>query len=164
MYPAINTKNQGFDFCGIDLSGPKAIPQAPNPEFDDYNASIREIVMDYLEYDSNSYPHDDVALALRYDCEFGIHIILFSKVINLSYNPKRNTGWKYVISPLAEDEYIRQGGYSDHFSKSDVDLTKIYKNTLQFMGITASGEIMKPAVPAIQYNQIESLIIRPEYL
>ena len=93
------------------------------------DAIIKEIVMIYNDFECISYDHQDVACALEYDTEFGLHTILFSKKDHLNY--EHGMDWIAVYS----SNYIPGDDVGDGERCSipiDV-LTDIYKNTLKYI-------------------------------
>lgn len=92
------------------------IKQQPETE----DTEIQEIIMVYGDYDSLSYSHDDVALAVSYCTDFGTHCILFSKVPNLKYDVPLN--WNQIFSSNSDRK-------NSTFVSSEV-LLKIFHNLL----------------------------------
>ena len=90
------------------------------------NTIIKEIAMIYDYPDRISYDPDDIALVAYYDCEFGIHTILFSRVQDVKYEVANNKKpWTATFTSNREHTVSDDGNYVDE----DI-LTGMFRNAL----------------------------------
>lgn len=102
---------------------------------------IKEIVMLYSLHSQVSYNQDEVPLAVEYDTEYGIHLILFSKVKNLKYEDRGNDWIKvYTSDENSDDLKFNDGEYV-----SEDKLTQMFFNMVE----EATDESELPELPKI---------------
>lgn len=119
MWPEVNLKERYLDNMNY------VIKQAPEE-----NTIVKEIVMVYADYTDVLYDTKDVACALEYDTEFGLHTILFSKVDHLQYE---NHGCDWISVYSSKYKPGDDMGDGKHFSIPVEVLTDIYKNLLKYL-------------------------------
>lgn len=130
MWPCINVtegtiENLGFTARYFDQE------ECSSP-----NICIKEIVMIYSDYNHISFDKCDVPLVVEYDTEFGLHVILFSKVKNLQYVNEgiawiatytSDTMW-HTCSRLEASKVMDDGKYV-----KEEQLTLMFKNMLEIL-------------------------------
>lgn len=106
------------------------------------NTRIKEIAMIYDYPDRISYDPDDIALVAYYDCEFGIHTILFSKVQDVKYEVANCTRpWTATFTSNREHTVSDDGNYVDEDT-----LTDMFKNALSTIQAKPDISTM-PSIP-----------------
>lgn len=118
MWPEISLSKRSIDNMGYRVC------QLPEED-----ATIKEIVMIFDDYASISYDKDNVACALEYDTDFGLHTILFSKTDHLQYQDRMY--WICIYS----SNYLPGDDVGDGIRDSipiEV-LTDIYRDALRYI-------------------------------
>lgn len=94
------------------------------------DAWIKEIVMIYADFTQVEFSKEEVPLVVSYDTDFGIHVILFSKVRNTAFI-NEGTDW---TATFRQDDHSKLGVIEDdgRYINEDI-LNDMYKKVLSYV-------------------------------
>ncbi|MDE5831091.1 MAG: hypothetical protein K2H53_05690 [Clostridia bacterium] len=124
MWPTVDVKEgkiSGMDFV---------VMQQNEEECKDSNTIIKEIVMIYAKYEEVSYDKNKVPLVVQYYTEFGMHIILFSKVKKLQYE-NRGIAWTATYTSDKDKTDLEKPVLDDGEYVPEEKLTRMFFNMLK---------------------------------
>ncbi len=129
MWPVMNYKEKKIEMSLIEHYRSADISE---------DIRIKEIAMIYAPPYEISYNPDEIALVAYYDCEYGLHTILFSKVQDVKYETAEGgMQWTATFTSNKESTVHDDGNYVDE----DI-LTAMFKDALSTVQVVTLSEAL----------------------
>ena len=129
MWPSMNYQEKKIEMVLIEHYRSDDISE---------DTRIKEIAMIYAPPFKVSYNPDEIALVAYYDCDYGLHTILFSKVQDVKYEIDEGImQWTATFTSNKESTVHDDGNYVDEDT-----LTAMFKDTLSTVQVITPSEAL----------------------
>lgn len=125
MWPVVDVEEGKISWGGGLL-----IRHKNEEECKDSSTVIKEIIMIYARYEEVSYDKNKVPLVVQYDTDFGMHVILFSKVKKLQYESRGNE-WTATYTSDEDGPDREKHVFEDGKYVQEEKLTQMFFNMLK---------------------------------